>query len=68
MKPATPSGFPTWNTQTLLTVNGVRVGSSFYCGGWDMMGNIAGHSTEFRLVQMEAPVELRPPGRGSCAN
>ncbi len=29
------------------TVNGVRVGSFFYCGGWDMMGNIAGHSTEF---------------------
>ncbi len=29
------------------TVNGVRVGAFFYCGGWDMMGNIAGHSTEF---------------------
>ncbi len=29
------------------TVNGVRVGSFFYCGGWDMMGNIAGHSSEF---------------------
>jgi M6 family metalloprotease-like protein len=29
------------------TVNGVRVGSFFYCGGWDMMGNIAGHSTDY---------------------
>jgi len=29
------------------TVNKVRVGSFFYCGGWDMMGNIAGHSTDF---------------------
>jgi len=28
-------------------VNDVRVGSFFYCGGWDMMGNIAGHSTDF---------------------
>jgi M6 family metalloprotease-like protein len=29
------------------TVNGVRVGQFFYCGGWDMMGNIAGHSTDY---------------------
>jgi M6 family metalloprotease-like protein len=29
------------------TVKGVRAGAFFYCGGWDMMGNIAGHSTEF---------------------
>jgi M6 family metalloprotease-like protein len=29
------------------TVNGSRVGAFFYCGGWDMMGNIAGHSTDF---------------------
>ncbi len=29
------------------TVNGTRVNAFFYCGGWDMMGNIAGHSTEF---------------------
>lgn len=28
-------------------VNDVKVGSFFYCGGWDMMGNIAGHSTDF---------------------
>jgi len=24
-----------------------KVGIFFYCGGWDMMGNIAGHSTDF---------------------
>lgn len=29
------------------TVNGTRVGQFFYCGGWDMMGNIAGHSTDY---------------------
>ncbi|MBZ5498635.1 MAG: hypothetical protein LAP85_19740 [Acidobacteriia bacterium] len=29
------------------TVAGTRVGSFFYCGGWDMMGNIAGHSTDY---------------------
>ena len=29
------------------TVKGVRVGAFFYCGGWDMMGNIAGHSTDY---------------------
>jgi M6 family metalloprotease-like protein len=28
-------------------VNDIKVGSFFYCGGWDMMGNIAGHSTDF---------------------
>jgi M6 family metalloprotease-like protein len=28
-------------------VNGTRVGAFFYCGGWDMMGNIAGHSTDY---------------------
>ncbi|MHB8094894.1 MAG: metallopeptidase domain-containing protein [Candidatus Aminicenantales bacterium] len=28
-------------------INGVRIGSFFFCGGWDMMGNIAGHSTDF---------------------
>lgn len=25
----------------------IKVGSFFFCGGWDMMGNIAGHSTDF---------------------
>ncbi len=29
------------------TVNGTKVGQFFYCGGWDMMGNIAGHSTDY---------------------
>jgi M6 family metalloprotease-like protein len=29
------------------TLGGTKVGSFFYCGGWDMMGNIAGHSTDF---------------------
>jgi M6 family metalloprotease-like protein len=29
------------------TVKGVRVNQFFYCGGWDMMGNIAGHSTDY---------------------
>jgi M6 family metalloprotease-like protein len=29
------------------SLNGVKVGAFFYCGGWDMMGNIAGHSTDF---------------------
>jgi M6 family metalloprotease-like protein len=29
------------------TVNDVNVGSFFYCGGWDIMGYIAGHSTDF---------------------
>jgi len=28
-------------------INEVKVGSFFFCGGWDMMGNIAGHSTDF---------------------
>lgn len=28
-------------------VNDVKVGTFFYCGGWEMMGNIAGHSTDF---------------------
>lgn len=28
-------------------INDVKVGSFFFCGGWDMMGNIAGHSTDF---------------------
>lgn len=28
-------------------INEVKVGTFFYCGGWDMMGNIAGHSTDF---------------------
>jgi hypothetical protein len=29
------------------TVKGTRVNQFFYCGGWDMMGNIAGHSTDY---------------------
>jgi hypothetical protein len=29
------------------TVKGVRVNQFFYCGSWDMMGNIAGHSTDY---------------------
>ncbi len=29
------------------TVKGTRAGQFFYCGGWDMMGNIAGHSTDY---------------------
>jgi M6 family metalloprotease-like protein len=28
-------------------IRDVKVGIFFYCGGWDMMGNIAGHSTDF---------------------
>ena len=28
-------------------VNGIRVNQFFYCGGWDIMGNIAGHSTDY---------------------
>ncbi len=28
-------------------INEVKVGIFFFCGGWDMMGNIAGHSTDF---------------------
>ena len=28
-------------------IKDVKVGIFFYCGGWDMMGNIAGHSTDF---------------------
>ena len=28
-------------------INEVKIGSFFFCGGWDMMGNIAGHSTDF---------------------
>ena len=28
-------------------INDVKIGSFFFCGGWDMMGNIAGHSTDF---------------------
>ena len=28
-------------------INGVKIGSFFFCGGWDMMGHIAGHSTDF---------------------
>jgi M6 family metalloprotease-like protein len=28
-------------------INEVKVGAFFFCGGWDMMGNIAGHSTDF---------------------
>jgi len=28
-------------------INEVKVGSFFFCGGWGMMGNIAGHSTDF---------------------
>jgi len=28
-------------------INKTKVGIFFYCGGWDMMGNIAGHSTDF---------------------
>ena len=28
-------------------INEVKVGGFFFCGGWDMMGNIAGHSTDF---------------------
>jgi M6 family metalloprotease-like protein len=27
-------------------INDVKVGTFFYCGGWEMMGNIAGHSTD----------------------
>jgi M6 family metalloprotease-like protein len=29
------------------TINQVRVGSFFFCGGWDMMGWIAGQSTDY---------------------
>ncbi len=39
-------GFPDLYMYT-PAVNGVRVGAFFYCGGWDMMGNIAGHSTDY---------------------
>jgi M6 family metalloprotease-like protein len=28
-------------------INEVKVGTFFFCGGWDMMGFIAGHSTDF---------------------
>ena len=28
-------------------VRDIKVGAFFYCGGWDMMGYIAGHSTDF---------------------
>ena len=28
-------------------INDVRIGGFFFCGGWEMMGNIAGHSTDF---------------------
>lgn len=28
-------------------IKDVKVGIFFFCGGWDMMGNIAGHSTDF---------------------
>ena len=28
-------------------IKDVKIGSFFFCGGWDMMGNIAGHSTDF---------------------
>jgi len=28
-------------------INEVKIGSFFFCGGWEMMGNIAGHSTDF---------------------
>lgn len=28
-------------------INEVRIGAFFFCGGWDMMGNISGHSTDF---------------------
>lgn len=29
------------------TIKDVRIGSFFFCGGWDMMGHIAGQSTDF---------------------
>ncbi len=28
-------------------IKDIKVGIFFFCGGWDMMGNIAGHSTDF---------------------
>ncbi len=40
-------GFPDLYMYAPTTVNGVRVNQFFYCGGWDMMGNIAGHSTDY---------------------
>ncbi|MGA2260374.1 MAG: hypothetical protein ABSH28_02940 [Acidobacteriota bacterium] len=40
-------GFPDLYMYAPTTVNGVRVNQFFFCGGWDMMGNIAGHSTDY---------------------
>lgn len=39
-------GFPDLYSYSPV-INEVKVGSFFFCGGWDMMGNIAGHSTDF---------------------
>lgn len=39
-------GFPDTYTYD-TTVAGERVGQFFWCGDWDMMGNIGGHSTDF---------------------
>ena len=42
----TRSAFRTF-TCTAPEIGTTKVGIFFYCGGWDMMGNIAGHSTDF---------------------